>query len=78
MGSGQNSYKASVAVLLAPVRVPSQRSLSPSVTSVTNNKADNEMIPGVVHRFRGIFLKAEENPGKPQLGGRLIKGLCYQ
>ena len=34
----------------APVWVPSQRSLAPSVTSVTsvpNDKGDNEMIPGL-------------------------------
>ena len=59
---------ASVAVPAAPVRVPSQMSLAPSVTSVTsvaNDKDDNEMIMGTVHRSRGICLTAEENPGKP-------------
>ena len=43
---------ASVAVPPAPVRVPSQMPLAPSVTSVTsvaNDKGDNEMIPGGVH-----------------------------
>ena len=38
----------------APVRVPSQRPLAPSVVSVTsvaNDKRDNEMILGAVHRF---------------------------
>ena len=39
-----------------------------SVTSVANDKDNNEMIPGAVHRSPGIFLKAEGNPGKPQLG----------
>ena len=65
----------------APVRVPGQRPLAPSVTSVTsvaNDKGDNEMIPGTVHGSRGICLRAEENPGKPQLGDRLMKGLCDQ
>ena len=38
-------------------------------------KGDDEMIPGAVHRFPGICLTAEENPGKPQLGERLKKAL---
>ena len=59
----------------APVRHPSQRPLAPSIASVTvtNDKGDNEMIPGAVHRSPGICLTAEENPGKPQLGDRLMK-----
>jgi hypothetical protein len=28
-------------------------------------KDDNEMILGAVHRSPGIYLTAEENPGKP-------------
>ena len=55
----------SVAVPPAPIRVPSQRPLAPSVasvTSVTNDKGDNEMILGAVHRSSGICLTA----GKPQ------------
>ena len=43
----------SVAVPPAPVRVSSQRPIAPSVASVTsvaNDKGDNEMIPGTVHR----------------------------
>ena len=65
----------------APVQVPSQRSLAPSVASVTsvaNDKGDNEMILGAVHRSPGICLTAEENPRKPQLDDRLMKGLCDQ
>ena len=31
------------------------------------------MIPGAVHRSPDIYLTAEENPGKPQLGDRLIQ-----
>ena len=31
---------------------------------------DNELIPGAVHNSLGIYLIAEENPGKPQLGDR--------
>ena len=67
-----------MAVPAAPVRVRSQRSIAPSasVMSVTNDKNDNEMIPEAVHRSPGICLTAEENPGKSQLGDRLMKGLC--
>ena len=61
-----------------PVRVPSQRPLAPSVKSVSNDKGDNEMIPEAVHISPGIYRKAEENPGKLQLGDRLRKGLCDQ
>ena len=52
-GCGQKS----VTVPPAPVRVPSQRPHVPSVTSVTNDKGDNEMIPGAVYRSR-ICLKS--------------------
>ena len=65
----------------APVRVPSQRPLTPSVASVTSvaaDKGDNEMILGAVDRSPGICLTAEENPRTPQLGDRLMKGLCDQ
>ena len=61
----------------APVRVPSQKPLAPSVASVTslaNDKGDNEMILGAVHRSPGICLTVEENTRKPQLGDRLMKG----
>ena len=44
-----------------------------AVTSVANDKDDNEMIRGAVHRSPGICLSAEENPGKPHLGDRLKK-----
>ena len=47
-----------------------------AVASVFNDKGDNEMIPGAVHRS-GICLTAEENPGKPQLGDGLMK-LLYE
>ena len=70
-----------MAVPPAPVRVPSQRPLAPSVasvTSVTNDKVDNEMILGAVHTSPGICLTAEENPRKRQLEGHLMKGLCNQ
>ena len=64
-------------MLPAPVRVPNQRLLAPnvaSVTSVANDKGGNEMILGAVHRSPGICLTAKENPRKPQLGDRLMKG----
>ena len=47
----------------APVRVPSQRSLAPGIASVTlvaNDKDDNEITPGDVHRSPGICLTAED------------------
>ena len=37
------------------------------------DKGDNELIPGTLHRSSGIYLMAEENPGKPLLGDRLMK-----
>ena len=58
-----------------PVRVPSQRPLAPSVTSVANNKGDNEIIPGAVLTS---YLTAEKNPRKTQLGDRLMKELSDQ
>ena len=39
----------------------------------TNDVGDNEMIPGAVHRSPDIYLMAEDNLGKPQLGDRLMK-----
>ena len=69
MGCGQKKLSVSVTVPPAPVRVPSQRPLPPnaaSVTSVANDKVDNEMILGAVHRSPGIWLTAEESPRKPQ------------
>ena len=69
---------ASVATPPASVQVPIQRPLAPSVTSVVNDKGDNESIPGAVHRSPGICLTAEENPKKSQLGDLLMKGRCDQ
>jgi hypothetical protein len=40
-----------------------------------NDKSDNAMIPGAVHRSHGIYLTAQENPGKPQLGDPLMKAV---
>ena len=49
-----------------------------TLRSVANDKDDIEMILGAVHRSSGICLTAEENPKKPQLGDRLMKGMCNQ
>ena len=55
-------FETNVAVPLpAPVRVPSQKPLAPSVKSVANDMGDNEMILGAVHRSPGICHTAEEN-----------------
>ena len=56
------------------VRVLSQRPLAPSVTSVANDKDDNEIIPGAVHRSLAFALQLS----KTQLEDRLMKGLCDQ
>ena len=64
--AAKKKLSVSVAMPPAPAQVPSQRPLAPSVASVTsvaNDKGDNEMIPGAVHRFPGIFLTEEEKPG---------------
>ena len=74
MGCGQKILSVSVAVPPAPFWVPCPQC---SVSHVgLNDKADNETILGAVHRSPGICLTAEENPRKPQLGDRLICGLC--
>ena len=65
---------ANVEVPSIPVWVPSQWPLAQvshqSHWSAKDN-GDNEMILGTVHRSPGIYLTAEETPGKPQLGLRL-------
>jgi hypothetical protein len=40
-----------------------------------NQKGDNEVKLGVVHRSSGICLTAEENTGKHQLGDHLMEGV---
>ena len=67
-GLRPKKLSVSVAVPPAPVRVPSQRPLAlsvASVTSIANDKGDNEMILGVVHRSPDICLIAEETLRKP-------------
>ena len=57
MGRDQKNLSVSMSVPPAPVRVSSQRPLAPNVTSVTsaaNDKGDNEMILGAMHRSPGI------------------------
>ena len=70
---------ASMTVPPAPIRVPTNvhfpRMLRQSRLSA-NDKGDNKMIPGTVHRSPDIYLKAEVNHGKPQLGD--FQSLCYQ
>ena len=56
--------------------VPNQRPLARASRQSrlsTNYKGDNEMIPSSVHRSPSIYLTSEENPGKLQLGDRLMK-----
>ena len=40
-----------------------------------NYKGDNEMVPRVLLKSPGIYLTAEEDPGKPQLEHRLMKAV---
>ena len=40
-----------------------------------NDKGDNAVKPGNVHRSPRIYLLVEENPGKPQLGDGLMKAV---
>ena len=40
-----------------------------------NDKGDNKMEPGAVHISLGIYLTAEKNTGKPQLGDHLMKAV---
>ena len=40
-----------------------------------NDKDDNKMIPGAVHRSPSIWLRTEEYSGKPQLRDRVMKAV---
>ena len=52
----------------SPVPIPSQRPRESRQSSLSaNDKGDNEVIPGAVHRSHGIYLTDEKNPGRPQL-----------
>ena len=78
MSCGQKKLSVSVAVPPAPVQVPSQRPLAPSVASVTsvaNDKGDNEIISGGCAQMSWYLPYSR---GKPQLGDHLMKGLCDQ
>ena len=41
----------------------------------TNDKCDNEVKPGTVHRSPDIYLQAEGTSGKPKIGDRLTKAV---
>jgi len=65
MGCGQKKLSVSVAVPPAPVRVPSQRPRAPSVASVTsvaNDKDDNEMILGLCTDLLAFALQPRKTP----------------
>ena len=67
---------ASVAVPPAPVGFLTKGHLPRlSRRQSANNKSDNEMILGSVHKSPEICLTAEENPGKPLLEDRLMKAV---
>ena len=71
MGCGQKSFKLVWRCHQLLFGFPAKGYFAPSfpsVTSVANDKGDNEMILGAVHRSPGICLTAKENPRKPQLG----------
>ena len=58
-------FRASFAVPPTPVRFPSQRSLFPSVTSVTsvaNDDGDHEMIPGLCTDLLAFALRLRKTP----------------
>ena len=63
----------------APVRIPSQWAI-PRVSRQSrlsaNDKSD-EMIPEELNRSTGIYLTAEENSGKLQLGINTFKYNVY-
>ena len=57
------------------VHVPVQAKFSENIKRSTH--IDHNYVV-VVHGAMGICLTAEENTRKPQLGDRLMKGLCDQ
>ena len=62
------NYGLSQKMIQANVAVLSATALSvTSVMSVANDKDDNGLILGAVHRSPGIYLTAKENLDKPQL-----------
>ena len=44
--------------------------VSPQSRLSASDKGDNEIIPGAVHIYPGIYLTAEENTAGSQLGDR--------
>ena len=55
--------EANVVVPPAPVRVPSQRPLAPSVTSVAKDKGDNELILGLYTDLLAFASHLRKSPG---------------
>ena len=43
------------------------------VSPSDNDKGDNGVKSGAMHKSPGVYLKFEENSGKAQLGNRLVK-----
>jgi len=75
---GCGTKSASVAVPPAPSRVPNQYHLpraSRQSRLSANDKFDKEEKAGSVHRYTEIYLTAEANPGKHQLGDRMMKAV---
>ena len=65
MGCGLKKLSVSVAVPPAPVQVHCQKPLAPSVASVTsvaNDKGDNEMILGLCTGLLAIALQPRKTP----------------
>ena len=58
-------YHHFLSLFLANSRLPR---VSRQILLSGNEKGDNKMMPGAVQKSPGIYLKSEENPGKPQLG----------
>ena len=58
MGCDQKSYKASV----APTRVPSQRPIASSITSVSNDKDDNELSRELCTDLLAFALRLRKTP----------------
>ena len=63
--AAKKKLSVSVAVPPVPVRVPSQRPLAPSVSSVTsvaNDKGDNEMMAGMCIDLLAFALRSKKIP----------------
>ena len=68
LGLRPKNFQTSLVVPPAPLRIHSQRPLAPnvaSVTSVPNDKGDNEMILGAVHRKPQLEEPSDEGAVRP-------------